>query len=148
MRAGHCSSVVLAFALVTAQACGLHERRNPDKLAAFAMEAVTSFHTTMATGQFADLCKAAEPTAFVSTTSLPCQKFLVYAHGRLGNSLESMRTQGPYVEDRPAGEPVRVELHYATRYEQGLALEDFGWRIDGKQPTLISYRVDAPALRR
>jgi hypothetical protein len=145
MKARFYSSVVLAFALITANACR-RKSGNPDKLAGFAMEAVTSFHTRMAKGQFADLCKAAEPTAFVSTTGMPCQEFLVWAHDRLGNPLESMRTRELHVEDRPAGEPVRVELHYATRYEQGLALEDFGWRIEGRQPTLISYRVEASAL--
>jgi hypothetical protein len=103
------------------------------------MDAVTSFHAELAKGQYADLCKAAEPAAFSATTGLSCPEFLAFVHDKLGDALETMRTDRSQVEDRRVGQPIRVELPYATRYQRGLALEHFGWRVGGVQPILYSY---------
>ena len=118
---------------------------NPDELARRAMDAVASFHAQLTQSRYDDLCKLSDQRAY--PTSVPCAEYLTYVHGKLGNVLEAMRTDGPHVVDRPAGETVRVELKYATRYEHGLALEHFGWRIGGAQPFLYSYGIESNALR-
>jgi len=147
MSAGPRSPFRLALVLIATSACRRVESQNADKLAGSAMTAVTSFHAQLAQGRYADLCKNAERYAFSGSTGLACSEFLAYLHDKLGDAIETMRTDRPHVEDRPAGASVRVEVHYATRYERGLALEYFGWRIGGTQPILISYRIDANALK-
>jgi len=119
---------------------------NPDRLIGTAMDAVTSFHAELARRQYADLCKSAGPNA-IGSTGLPCQEFLAYVHDKLGDALETERTDA-HVENRPANEPVRVRVRCATRYEHGLALENFEWRIGGMQPVLINYQIQAKALSR
>src|ERR1035438_3478168 len=138
----------LVLVLITIGACRREENVNSDKVAKIAMDAVTLFHAELAQGRYANLCKAAEPTAFSSTTGLSCPEFLAFVHDKLGDALETMRTDRPQVEDPRAGEPVRVELPYATRYQHGLALEHFGWRVGGVQPILYSYTMQSKALSR
>ena len=129
LRGAIVSALLFSGLLITTAAC---RRENPTPVvvvspdqpaARSATDAVNRFHADLSRRQFADLCKVSESNAFSGSSSLPCPLFLAYVHDHLGDVLEAKRTQLPITEDRPAGEPVRVGLDYATRYQLGAARE-------------------------
>jgi hypothetical protein len=113
-----------------------------------AVEAVDRFHSEVKQQRYQDVCQAAESSAFLGVTSLPCAEYLVYVHQKLGDPVNARRTQLPTIGDHRSDGTVRVGLDYETDYEHGTAQEHFEWRIMGRTILLTSYSVKANALSR
>jgi hypothetical protein len=111
-----------------------------------AIEAVNRFHSGVKQERYQDTCQAADSSAFLGTTSLPCAEYLVYLHQKLDGPVNARRSQLPTIGDHQSNGTIRVGLDYETYYEHGPADEHFEWRIEGKGVILTSYRVKADAL--
>ena len=113
------------------------------KTKALAEGGVTRFHAQLDAEQYHEIYAQASPEFQNSGSEADLTKFFSAVHRKLGK-VQRTNEQTFFINFTTSGNI--ATLTYQTDFSNGSGSEQFTWRVNEKQATLIGYRIDAPAL--
>jgi len=127
----------LAAVVFTLTAC------NSQISMAGAEQGVTQFHARLDAGKFNDIYNSAAPEFKDAASEKEIETFLSAVHRKLGNSSPGAK-QGWHVNYGTSG--TIVTLSYKTKFGEGMADEQFVFRMENDTASLIRYNVNSPVF--
>jgi hypothetical protein len=108
-----------------------------------AERAVTKFHQQLDAEQYHDIYAAAPQGFRDGGPEDRCARFLQVVHHKLGEVRESNQT-GFFFNINTEG--TWIKLNYRTEFRNGMADEQFIWKVSGDQALLYRYDINSTEL--
>ena len=131
------SLIIICAVSLMAGACGITKHKEN------AEQAVAKFHQQLNAAQFRDIYTQSDKLFQESTTEADAVALFEAVHRKLGN-VNNATSAGWHVNATPTG--TFVTLAYEVEFSEGKGTEQFAFKMNGAQASLVNYNVNSPLL--